>query len=242
MDKAYTHSSQQHNLLAPTEIVPVLISMVKPASVLDVGCGTGTWLKVFALHGIKDLTGVDGPYVDRSSLQIDSDRFIAADLRNPLSLGRKFDLVVSLEVAEHLPESSADAFIQSLVAHGDVILFSAAVPGQGGQNHVNEQWPQYWAEKFKTHGFYFHDVIRPLFWNNPKVDWWYKQNTFLVTRERSDSPVVTYVHPEGHVEHIGILSEINRRTRMGGLGMRESFRIFVRSIVRALSGKSPDGK
>jgi hypothetical protein len=105
--------------------------------------------------------------------------------------------VVSLEVAEHLPESSADTFIESLVAHGDVILFSAAVPGQGGQHHINEQWPEYWQQKFAKHGFYFHDTIRPLIWNNEKVNWWYRQNIFIINRIRDNAAqALSKVHPE----------------------------------------------
>jgi len=103
---------------------------------------------------------------------------------------------MSLEVAEHLPEDKADLFVSVLVAHAEKIVFSAAIPSQGGQNHLNEQWPEYWQKKFEKHGYYFHDTIRPLIWNNAAIDWWYRQNMFLVTKERSDVKILPVIHPE----------------------------------------------
>ena len=148
MFKPYIHTEAIHNLSAPRVIVPIVLEMIKPNSILDVGCGIGTWLKVFEEYGVDDYLGIDGDYVDRSTLKISEKRFLPNDLRKRWSLNRKFDLVVSLEVAEHLPEEVADLFVSTLSAHGDTILFSAAIPGQGGQNHVNEQWPTYWQKKF----------------------------------------------------------------------------------------------
>src|SRR5205085_11975533 len=107
------------------------------------------------------------------------DRFRAIDLREPFELPRTFDLAVSLEVAEHLPASSASAFVESLTRLAPAVLFSAAVPHQGGWNHLNEQWPQYWAEIFARHGFFPVDCLRERFWDRPNVRWWYAQNMVL---------------------------------------------------------------
>ena len=133
-------------------IVPLLRSLIDPRSVLDVGCGNGAFLKAFSLAGVADILGVDGDYVPRERLLIDMANFRPTDLAKPLALGRRFDLVMSLEVAEHLPAAAAPSFVRSLVEHGDVVFFSAAVPGQRGANHVNEQWPSYWAKLFAAHG------------------------------------------------------------------------------------------
>lgn len=183
-------------MMAPREVVPVIIKQINPKSVLDVGCGIGTWLRAFEENGVQDYCGIDGAYVNRTQLQIPQEKFVAADLRKPFLLNRKFDLIISLEVAEHLPENCADNFVSSLVSHGDVIIFSAAVPGQGGQYHINEQWPEYWQEKFKSHGFYYHDIIREKIWTNEKIDWWYRQNIFLISREINPRPALALVHPE----------------------------------------------
>jgi SAM-dependent methyltransferase len=180
-------------------VVPVVNELVRPASVLDVGCGTGTWLSEWSRAGVSDVVGIDGDYVDRTVLQVPAGRFTPADLSQPFSLERKFDLVQSLEVAEHLDEACADTFVESLAAHGETILFSAAVPGQGGTHHVNEQWPSYWAEKFAKAGYTAYDVIRPRIWSDPRVVWWYRQNILLFARGRAfDGPMsgLDLVHPD----------------------------------------------
>jgi SAM-dependent methyltransferase len=112
-------------------------------SVVDFGCGSGVWLAAWQRLVVDDVIGVDGEQA-RSSLKISAERFLAADLRKPIRLGRRFDLAQSLEVAEHLPPQSASVFVETLTTHAPLILFSAAVPGQGGEHHVNEQPPEYW--------------------------------------------------------------------------------------------------
>ncbi len=203
----YVHFIKDHNLTAPQEIVPHLINLFHPASVADVGCGLGTFLNIFLENGVQDITGIDGTWVDKSKLFIPEQYFIEKDLEQRFELKRKFDLVVCLEVAEHLKETSADVLVENLTSLGDMIIFSAAVVNQGGQNHINEQPYTYWVDKFKKRGFVFYDVFREKFWNNPQVDWWYKQNMFLVTRcEKNISPflgnvipmteVKEFIHPE----------------------------------------------
>ncbi len=160
-------------------IAPLALGWVAARSVLDVGCGVGAFLKAFAENGVADIQGVDGDHVPRDRLLIDPGRFLGRDLEEPLDLGRRFDLVVSLEVAEHLPEASADRFVGNLCRHADVVLFSAAIPEQGGTNHVNERWPSWWIPRFAAHGFEPFDVVRPAIWNDDDVEYWYRQNTIL---------------------------------------------------------------
>ena len=123
--------------------------------------------------------GVDGPYINQQHLMIDADEFRAADLSQPISLGRRFDLVQSLEVAEHLPGSGARDFIGTLTAHGPLVMFSAAVPGQGGEHHINEQPLEYWREKFREHGYSAIDCVRPEAVQNARIQPWYRYNTVL---------------------------------------------------------------
>ena len=183
MKSIYIHTEEIHNTSAASEVVPILQSWFNAKSIIDIGCGTGTWLKVAKSLGVKNVLGVDGDHVPREMLQISEEEFISKDLCQGFDLKQKFDLVLSLEVAEHLPESVSETFVDSLCKHGNLIVFSAAVPGQGGQNHLNEQWPTYWNEKFIKRGYKIYDVVKALIWNNDKIEYWYKQNIVLYSSE-----------------------------------------------------------
>jgi SAM-dependent methyltransferase len=159
-------------------IVPMVLKRFAVGSVVDVGCGIGTWLCEFARLGVQSYLGIDGNYIDRKQLRVPQDHFKPADLAQPFSIG-KFDLACSMEVAEHLPESSADSFVESLTEAAPVVLFSAAIPHQGGVHHINEQWQSYWANKFAAHGYVALDFIRPLLRHNEEVRLWYRQNTLV---------------------------------------------------------------
>src|SRR5262245_52723750 len=161
------------------EIVPLVIKLVQPRNVIDIGCGTGTWLAVFKEYAIDDIWGVDGDYVNRSLLEIPQERFLSVDLSCAFDIGRTFDLVVSLEVGEHLAAEHANTFVTSLIRLGTIVLFSAAVPYQIGAHHINEQWPEYWVQLFAARGYAVIDCFRSKVWQNMNVDWWYAQNIFL---------------------------------------------------------------
>ena len=161
------------------EIYPHVFNDIPIKSVLDVGCGQGAWLSVWKNFGVSDITGIDGSYVDRDNLLIDEKDFITHDLSNEFNLNRRFDIVQSLEVAEHLPEKSARGFVDSLVRHGDLIIFSAAPKGQGGDHHVNEQNYDYWRILFASHGYKPIDYLRPLIAGNKKIEPWYRYNIFI---------------------------------------------------------------
>jgi SAM-dependent methyltransferase len=190
-------------------VVPIVVELLRPTSVLDVGCGRGTWLSVFSANGVSDIAGVDGPHIASTDLEIDPDAFVPRDLTQPFDLGRRFDLAVSLEVAEHLPAEIAPAFVASLVGHSAAVLFSAAIPFQGGAGHINERWPSYWADLFAVHGFVPIDAVRPVVWADEQVAFWYAQNTMLyVDRNHpridtlratgSDDRPLDLVHPALH--------------------------------------------
>jgi SAM-dependent methyltransferase len=171
-------------------VVPRLIELLKPRSVVDVGCGTGSWLRVFKELGVEDVLGIDGAYVPAKARELPERQFLEYDLTQPLHVDRRFDLVMSLEVGEHLPPDVADRFVESLVNLGPVVAFSAAVPKQGGTHHLNEQWPEYWAQQFARHGYNVIDCLRGAIWQDPRVAWYYAQNLLLFASdaaiERSD--------------------------------------------------------
>ena len=138
-DKTFFDYIQQGASKSADAVTSRVFRLLPVTSVLDIGCGRGTWLAQWKTLGVTDILGVDGSYVSAESLVIPPANFRAADLCRPLELGRRFDLVQSLEVAEHLPAAAADTLVSTLTRHGDIVLFSAARPGQGGESHLNEQ-------------------------------------------------------------------------------------------------------
>jgi len=164
----------------------LLLPEIKIKSLLDIGAGHGAWAAEWLAAGVKDVLAVDGDYVDRAQLAVPSKDFLAHDLATPLVLKRRFDLVQTLEVAEHLPAAKADLFVDNLVAHGDVILFSAAVPHQGGEHHVNEQPPEYWRTRFAKRGYAVFDFIRPGLADVDGVMPWYRFNSYLYANKAGE--------------------------------------------------------
>jgi hypothetical protein len=167
-------------------ITSILYSQLKVDSVLDVGCARGTWLRAWGNRGVLELHGVDGSYTNRRTLEVPTRMFTGADLNDSFDLGRQFDLVQSLEVAEHIKESASEVFVESITRHARAyVLFSAAPPGQGGEYHINEQPYEFWRKKFEARGFVTVDAVRPSIATDKKISYWYRYNSLLfVRRER----------------------------------------------------------
>lgn len=190
-------------------VVGLVVDLVRPGSVADVGCGVGAWLASFAEAGVGRVLGFDGDYVPRDMLRIPRDRFVPVNLQEALPTDERFDLAMSLEVAEHLPEAVADRFVATLCGLAPVVLFSAAIPLQGGTGHINERAQSHWARKFAARGYRAVDAIRPVIWGDDSVKFWYRQNTLLyasegalasnerlrIAAERTDERMLDLVHP-----------------------------------------------
>jgi len=151
-------------------------------SLVDMGCGRGAWLAEWQRAGIADYLGIDGDYVDRDKLLIPRDRFMKQDLTKRFDVGRRFDLVLSLEVGEHINPDHTDTYVDNLCTHSDAILFSAAVPGQGGSSHVNEQDYEFWRQHFSSRGYRLFDFIRPSLKSRHEVEPWYRYNSLFFAR------------------------------------------------------------
>jgi SAM-dependent methyltransferase len=170
--------------LRSAEVVVSLVQESLPIrSVFDVGCGRGGWLRVWQRHGVDDVFGIDGPYLDPQTLLIPREKYQAADLSRPLTLGRQFDLVESLEVGEHIAVEHSNQFLETILSHGKPVLFSAAVPGQGGTYHVNEQPYEHWRDRFAERGYALFDFVRPHIVKNRSVDYFYRYNILLFAHE-----------------------------------------------------------
>ncbi len=172
------YSNQKNgSLLSAEVVVPIILEYFPDTkSVIDFGCGVGTWLSVFNQNGIEIIHGLDGEYVLKNELLIENNNFQPSDLKNEIKLENKYDIALSLEVAEHIPEDRAETFVDNLVNSSNIIVFSAAIPGQGGDDHINEQWQSYWISKFEKRGFTLKGDLKDKIWNNDNVEFWYAQN------------------------------------------------------------------
>ena len=240
----YLHEESTHNLESPGLIVPYLIEKFKPGSVVDVGCGIGTFLKVFKQSGVREVLGIDGKWVDRNKLMIDQGEFLETDLEVPIRLGKSYDLVLCLEVAEHLSENAADNIVDSLTGLGKKIVFSAATKYQGGQNHINEQEFSYWKKKFEARGYKVIDLFRPYLWNMEKVQWWYKQNMFLILHNSIDegqfevskapfSENNLLIHPDMYYERMREYDKQAADLRKFGAGEGGNFNLYLKLLYRS---------
>jgi hypothetical protein len=191
-------------------VVSLIMDWVTPASVIDLGCGIGEWLAVFNEAGIHEIRGVDGSWVPQDQLVIPRHAFTEQDLTISYTAQCRYDLAMSLETAEHLPPACSQTLVRTLTNLAPIVLFSAAIPGQAGVNHINCQWPSYWANLFAQRSYEFIDALRPRIWEDSRVAWWYRQNLMMYVDEQelkrrpklesfhhcqSDKPL-PLVHPE----------------------------------------------
>jgi hypothetical protein len=235
MSVEYNHEQNLHTLTGPQAALPLILEGSKPQSLLDVGCGLGTWMKAALELGIPDVIGVDGVPIPPDKLVVPAGLFRQLDLTKPWSLGRRFEAALCLEVAEHLESASAATLIDSLAAHTDVIYFSAACPGQPGQHHVHCQWPEYWQNLFNERGYVCSDAVRWKIWGNKSVECWYRQNLFVARKiaqqAGKEARIPAVLHPE--------MSELIIRQR--GLQRAEEGRMsvgwYARIPLRAMKNK-----
>lgn len=226
-------------------VLPILFGLFTPASVIDVGCGQGAWLAAAERLGSTRLTGLDGVWVDRAALRSARIDFRPTDLSGTITIDARYDLCISVEVAEHLPAAHADAFVEALCKASDVVLFSAAVPQQGGTEHVNEERASRWAARFDSRGYTAFDLVRGRVWNDPRVAWWYRQNILVYVRRGSPSfaayagaplPPTPYdlVHPDAFEAQVSWLTA--ERARLLRMIERPSLRQAAGAVWRALTG------
>ena len=166
-------------------VLGALFKHLRPESVIHIGCGRGTWLRAARELGVGQILGVDGEDVEQEDLIIPLETFRAMDLSQPLEIHERFDLCLCLEVAEHLPFKESERFVRDLTTLSAGVLFSAAVPYQGGKGHINEQWPEFWALLFRRLGYSAHDLFRREVWIDERVGFWCAQNVLLFTRDGS---------------------------------------------------------
>lgn len=179
--EAYFHRISEGSIRSAKEVYAALedigVKYGRDTTVIDIGCGVGEWN-----NGNENYFGVDYK-IPVKSLIIPKERYIELNLEKPETFKdvfdkSKFDLCLCLEVAEHISLERADALIELLCQLSDTVLFSAAIPYQGGTGHVNEQWQSYWSKKFENNNFYA-PVNQPEIRSNINIELWYRQNIIL---------------------------------------------------------------
>jgi SAM-dependent methyltransferase len=186
------------SIMSAKEIIPILINRYRPFSVVDVGCGTGAFAREFLDNGVSDVLGYEGEWMRKVKTLLQKDKYVYVDISKELRTSRTYDLCLCLEVAEHLDYSSARTLVSTLTSLSPRVVFSAAIPHQGGNHHVNEQWPEFWALLFAEKGFSLEWDPRLLIWNNSNIASCYRQNLLVfekVTTKESTIPL-SLVHPE----------------------------------------------
>jgi SAM-dependent methyltransferase len=212
-----------------------LMMLPKIDSAVDFGCGVGTWLAVLQEFGVKEIKGYDGPWVNKEMLMIPKECFTEIDLTNKVVADKKYDLAISVEVAEHLPPDSAELFIESIVKTSDIVLFSAAIPFQGGSNHINEQWPDYWNKIFNKHGYIAMDLLRGQIWNETEVAWWYRQNIMLFVKQEKTNVITTPPPPSVP------LSLVHPELYLSRTSLWKVCKISLRNTLKKILGKRISG-
>lgn len=166
--------------LLPVKKLDKIVDLVKPKTVLDVGCGTGKATEHLHRRGL-DVLGVEASTVAIRKSQR-PDLIYRHDLRVKMDLKRYFDLVWCFEVAEHIHPKYTDVFVDTLVRHSNVIALSAAPPGQGGEGHFNEQPKSYWIKKFSNRGYELHEDWTAAIQETKEF---YSENMMVFTRASS---------------------------------------------------------
>ncbi len=177
------------SLASARAICPIIINWFNPSSLIDIGCGAGAWCSIWKSLEVAHVIGVDGDYVQTESLLIDETSFIRQDLSQPFTIEKKFNIATSFEVAEHIPEAKAEIFIDNITQCADIVIFSAATPGQGGEFHVNEQPLQYWKSKFEKRGYRCFDPLRKKIYQNKSIEPWYRYNTLVYIKNTIASQI-----------------------------------------------------
>lgn len=237
----YSHELNAHGPAGPRAALPHVLRSGRFQSLLDVGCGKGFWIAAARELGITDVLGVDGVAVPADQLVFPEHLFVHTNLEQPFDLGRRFDIALCLEVAEHLDPGSSRTLIRSLARHSDVVVFSAAIPGQPGQNHIHCRWPDYWQELFNEVGYRCDDAIRWALWRDESIESWYKQNMLMAYRDeegaRLERRILPVVHPQMAVYlHEGAFDDRYREWRQaaenGQLALADYARITILGPLR----------
>jgi SAM-dependent methyltransferase len=232
-----------------SRVLPLVLKAVPARSLVDVGCGPGLWLRAAKELGVMDLAGVEGPWAkewfeQNAGLSRDEFQLVQQDLEQRIVVGRRFDLAISLEVAEHLTPQRAETFVQDLCSLAPHILFSAAIPGQGGLDHKNEQLLSWWSELFGRLDYGPLDFLRPQIWSDAAIPAFYRQNTILFVHEATRDEVLARTEDVSGPLHSSVLDVVHPEilNDRASPGLRQRLKLAAgipQTILRRVRRRSP---
>lgn len=233
----YPHAITPEQAKSAQALVKKIFDLCNPGSVLDIGCGPGLFLNEFKELGVTEVYGIDHK-IDQKlrSKYLSDSEYHDHNLNTNVDLGTRFDLALCLEVAEHLSDLHAKTLVQSICKHADLVLFSAAIPYQGGIDHINEQWPEYWIELFHSQNYTCYDVIRPAIWDDEQIEWWYRQNTFIFSKHAVQAFEELPSFMAKRLVHPGQLNKYKRQLEGIYAGKKKSLN-YLKWLVKSLTSK-----
>ncbi len=214
---SYYKKHEMGSYQSAIQILGYINSFINFNSVIDLGCGMGTWCKALNNLDIKDFLGIDKHQYDPTYMLIPAEKYMQYDLCKPLEITRRVDMAISVEVAEHINPEYSDIFINNLCSCSEIVLFSAAISHQGGTGHINEQSCTYWEKIFNKYGYKAIDCIRPYFWNNEQIEIWYRNNCVLYLEQYAYEKIITYIPQNTYPLDIIHPSMLNRILKKKGV-------------------------
>lgn len=184
-DEGFFNKTLTREAPSAEAVAQILFDEFHPKSVIDVGCGLGIYLRAFEKLG-AEVSGFDGSKSAIRNNLVSQDHLKLLDLRKPHSLGRRWDLCICFEVAEHLQAKYATCIVKTVTGASNRVIFTAALPGQGGTCHFNEQPQDYWKRIFESQGFEWRgDLVAKLRnqMREKSVVFWVEQNLMVFERQ-----------------------------------------------------------
>lgn len=204
---------------------PVFGILGVPNSFLDIGGGAGSWCAAAKNLGVQRVRLVDACPPNQVIPELSQEEQVQANLEEGIPNQGQFDLVICIEVIEHLTDHAASRLIKQMTSFSNFILFSAAIPGQGGIGHISERLHEYWHNKFSQFKFDKYDVIRPMLISRSDISSIHRQNLFIYAKKEcshslADLPQICDDMELIRAEHLKSLyhkEPIDLRTALGSI-------------------------
>lgn len=158
--------------------VSFLNENVEFESFADLGCGSGAFCAPF--QATKDVLGVDFSVGAEKFNYLDPKNYLSADLSKPLNLNRTYDLVMSLEVWEHLLPECEQGYLDNIFAlKPKTLIISCAPPGQWGRHHYTPRTGEEVVKIVSSRGYSLNQGLTEKFRTIKKLAGFYKKNTHV---------------------------------------------------------------